>query len=252
LNLWAALSKGELSVKQIRKRLTYANIMSSIAVFLVLGGATAIAAGLAKNSVGSKQLKKNAVTAAKIKKNAVTGAKIKKGVVTGAKVKDGSLTGSDINLGTLGTVPSAETANTANSAGKAAKTDQIVNIFFRGSEGGAPQTILNVGGLNVTATCDSGTNEIDATTSVAHSIIGVVTAQDNDYEANIDFNPGETFDLDEGHSEGPTEMYNAQYTTPGGTNVVIIWHDLDASEGPAFPGTPEQSDCLVAGLAYVS
>ena len=48
-------------MKQIRKRLTYANVMSSIAVFLVIGGATAFAAGLAKNSVGTKQLKKNAV-----------------------------------------------------------------------------------------------------------------------------------------------------------------------------------------------
>lgn len=45
-------------MKLIRKRLTYANVMSSIAVFLVLGGATALAAGLAKNSVGTKQLKK--------------------------------------------------------------------------------------------------------------------------------------------------------------------------------------------------
>jgi hypothetical protein len=88
-------------VKQIRKRLTYANVMSSIAVFLVLGGATALAAGLAKNSVGSKQLKKNAVTAAKIKKNAVTTAKIKKDAVTGAKVKEE----------TLGTVPSANVSN---------------------------------------------------------------------------------------------------------------------------------------------
>jgi hypothetical protein len=237
-------------VKQIRKRLTYANVMSSIAVFLVLGGATAVAAGhLGKNSVGSKQIKKNAVTAAKIKKNAVNGAKIKNGVVTGAKVKDGSLTGSDINLGTLGTVPSANTANTAN---KATKTDQIVNIFFRGGNGGAPQTILSVGGLNVTATCDGGENELEATTSVSHSVIGVVTAQDNDYEANIDFNVGETFDLDEGHIEGPTEMYTAQYTTPGGTNVVIILHEVDSNNGPVFPGTSAQTDCLVAGLAYVS
>lgn len=88
-------------MKQARKRLTYANVMSSIAVFLVLGGATAFAAGLAKNSVGSKQLKKNAVTAAKIKKNAVTTAKIKKDAVTGAKVKEE----------TLGTVPSANVSN---------------------------------------------------------------------------------------------------------------------------------------------
>jgi hypothetical protein len=39
-------------LKQIRKRLTYANVMSSIAVFLILGGATAFAA-LGKNTVGT-------------------------------------------------------------------------------------------------------------------------------------------------------------------------------------------------------
>jgi hypothetical protein len=88
-------------VKQLRKRLTYANVMSSIAVFLVLGGTAFAATQLGKNSVGTKQLKKNAVTAAKIKKNAVTTAKIKNDAATGAKV----------NEGTLATVPSANVAN---------------------------------------------------------------------------------------------------------------------------------------------
>ncbi len=85
---------------RIRVRLTYANVMSTIGIFLVLGGATAFAATqLAKNSVGTKQLRKNAVTAAKIKKNAVTKAKIKNSAVNGAKIAQGSVTGSDINLG---------------------------------------------------------------------------------------------------------------------------------------------------------
>jgi hypothetical protein len=78
-------------VKQIRKRLTYANVMSSIAVFLVLGGATAIAAGLAKNSVGPKQLKKSAVTTAKIKNGAVTGAKVKAGSLKASNFAAGQL-----------------------------------------------------------------------------------------------------------------------------------------------------------------
>ena len=89
-------------MKNLRKHLTYSNVGVTICLFLLLGGATAIAAGgLGKNTVGSKQLKKNAVTAAKIKKNAVTGAKIKKDAVTGAKVNEAS----------LGTVPSATLAN---------------------------------------------------------------------------------------------------------------------------------------------
>ena len=91
-------------MKQIRERFTYANVMSTIAVFLVLGGATAFAASqLGKNSVGKKQLKANAVTTAKIKKNAVTAAKIKAGAVDGSKVKDGSLGGGDLDLANMRT-----------------------------------------------------------------------------------------------------------------------------------------------------
>lgn len=89
-------------MKQLRKHLTYANVVGTLALFLVLAGTTAFAAShLGKNSVGSKQLKKNSVTKAKIKKNAVATAKIKKDAVTGAKV----------NEATLGTVPSAGVAS---------------------------------------------------------------------------------------------------------------------------------------------
>jgi len=84
-------------LQQIRKRLTYANVMSSIAVFLILGGATALAA----KKIGTKQLKAGAVTTGKIKKEAVTTAKIKNSAVNGAKVKDGSLTSADLVARTL-------------------------------------------------------------------------------------------------------------------------------------------------------
>ncbi|HWP33057.1 MAG TPA: hypothetical protein VNL97_04855, partial [Solirubrobacterales bacterium] len=73
-------------MKKIRQRLTYANVMSSLAVFLVLGGATAIAA----KKIGSHQLKANSVTTAKIKKNAVTTAKIKNKAVNFTKIADGT------------------------------------------------------------------------------------------------------------------------------------------------------------------
>jgi hypothetical protein len=87
-------------VQQIRKRITYANAMSTIAVVLSLGGTTAYAAShLAKNSVGARQLKTNAVT--------------------GAKVRDGSLTGADVNAATLGQVPSAKNADGAAPLGAA-------------------------------------------------------------------------------------------------------------------------------------
>lgn len=61
----------------LRTRLTYANVVATLALFIAIGGASAFAANqLAKNSVGSKQLKRNAVTAAKIKKGAIGPAKL--------------------------------------------------------------------------------------------------------------------------------------------------------------------------------
>jgi hypothetical protein len=65
----------------IRRHLSYANVMSTLAVFLVMGGS---AYAVAKKSVGTKQLKANAVSSKKIKNGAVTGPKIAAGAVTGA------------------------------------------------------------------------------------------------------------------------------------------------------------------------
>jgi hypothetical protein len=113
-------------VKKIRKRLTYANVMSSIAVFLVLGGATALAAGLAKNSVGSKQLKKNAVTAAKIKNNAVTGSKIQAAAVDGSKIAVGAVTAAQLGDGSVGTSKLADGAVTTGKLGNDAVTGDKV------------------------------------------------------------------------------------------------------------------------------
>ena len=84
-------------MKANRPRLSYANVVATLALVLALGGTSAFAAGqLAKNTVGPTQLKKNAVT--------------------GAKVKDGSLSGADIG----GPVEGAQRATTADSATAAA------------------------------------------------------------------------------------------------------------------------------------
>ncbi len=88
-------------MKQIRARLSYANVMSTIAVFLVIGGATAIAAKVPRHSVGPRQLKANAVTTMKIKANAVTNRKIKKNAVTTVKIKDGAVDGAKIAAGAV-------------------------------------------------------------------------------------------------------------------------------------------------------
>ena len=165
-------------MKQIRKRLTYANVMSSIAVFLVLGGATAIAAGLAKNSVGSKQLKKNAVTTAKIKNNAVTTAKIKNGAVTGAKLDES----------TLGQVPSALNATNATNATNAGNANtvngQTVHKIFKTLNAGQSGVLVaSIAGFTISASCESG--NIDVTLTTPSSPASVASAEGNGDEETI-------------------------------------------------------------------
>ncbi|HTR75433.1 MAG TPA: hypothetical protein VMH33_09295 [Solirubrobacterales bacterium] len=114
--------------RRLRPRLTYANVMSTVAVFLALtGGATAIAMSLPKNSVGSKQIKKGAVTEAKIAKEAVTGPKVK--ISTFPKVPSAA------HADTAGTATSATTAGHADSA---ASADSATTAGSANALGGTP------------------------------------------------------------------------------------------------------------------
>ena len=59
---------------------------------------TAFAAGLAKNSVGAKQIKSKAVRSAEIKNNAVTTPKINKGAVTADRIAVGVVPGKTVHV----------------------------------------------------------------------------------------------------------------------------------------------------------
>jgi hypothetical protein len=102
-------------LKQIRRHLTYANVMSSIAVFMILGGATAFAA---VQKIGANEIKANSIKTGKIVKEAVTAGKIKNGAVIEAKIGDGAVTTNKL----------ADNAVTAPKIAKdAVTTEKIVN-----------------------------------------------------------------------------------------------------------------------------
>ena len=64
-------------ISTARRHLTFANVMSVIAVFIALGGASYAAVNLPKNSVGTKQLKGKSVGTKQLKGNAVNSNKVK-------------------------------------------------------------------------------------------------------------------------------------------------------------------------------
>src|SRR4051812_38430794 len=92
----------ERPLKRLSSKLTYANVISTLCLFLLLGGGAAFAADkLAKNAVGAKQVKKNAITTAKIKNAAITSGKLADRAVTGAKIADGTIGGAKIDQSSL-------------------------------------------------------------------------------------------------------------------------------------------------------
>jgi hypothetical protein len=100
----------------LRSRLTYANIVATLALFVALGGSAYGALRLPKNSVGSNQISSGAVGSRQLRNGGVTNPKLAVGAVTARNVVRGSLTGAQIDAATLGTVPSATRASSADSA----------------------------------------------------------------------------------------------------------------------------------------
>jgi len=168
--------------KQPQRRLSYANVVSTLALFLALGGATAYAVGsLPPKSIGAKQLRPGAVTADKIRKHAVTAPKIEANAVKSgklsnfavkeAKLANGSVsnpklageavstekiaadavTGAQLNEATVGQVPSAHAADTATFAESANPV-----AFAAVSQEGVVDTSLSKGQVSVSQGKEAG------------------------------------------------------------------------------------------------
>jgi hypothetical protein len=84
------------------RRPRFADVTAVVALVAALCGG-AYAAGLGKNTVGSKQLKKGAVKTKKLADAAVTSSKLAEGSVTSPKVADGSIEAQDLAPGAIPT-----------------------------------------------------------------------------------------------------------------------------------------------------
>jgi hypothetical protein len=229
-------------VKQIRKRITYANVMSSIAVFLVLGGATAYAA----KKIGSNEIKGNSITTGKIKKEAVSASKLKKNSVTTPKIANGAVTGAKLNLGTVGTVPNATHAINADNANNANTVagNTIRKFFYASNQTAAKTVILSLNGLTLTAGCEGEIPSLIATTSVDHSLIhagGTYLTATPFYVEEDDFELGDNVDILE--EEFDSVQGTLTYAQPSGAVVTATFE----SEEGGFAGF--DTDCVISGDA---
>ena len=82
-------------------RLTYANVMSTIAVMLALGATSYAAFNLPNNSVTSKKIKDGAVLASDLANGAVTCKKLTGNAVTTSKIANAAVTGTKLAAATV-------------------------------------------------------------------------------------------------------------------------------------------------------
>jgi hypothetical protein len=116
-------------VRALLGRCTYANLMSTLAVVLVIGGGTAYAANTVFSSdivdgeVKTPDLGSNAVTTIKIKAGGVTNPDLAADAADGSKVLDDSLTSADLAPASVG---SSELA--ANAVDGSSVTDESLSL----------------------------------------------------------------------------------------------------------------------------
>lgn len=102
-------------LQHLGARLTYANVMSTIAVFVALGGSSyaAVKVGtreIANNSVRSIDIRKNEVSGSDIRKGQVRGSDLRNNDVSGGDLRNGSVAGADVKDGSLASVDLAPNA----------------------------------------------------------------------------------------------------------------------------------------------
>ncbi|HSS31929.1 MAG TPA: hypothetical protein VLL27_01460 [Solirubrobacterales bacterium] len=101
---------------RLRRHLSYANVIASVALFAALGGSA-----YAASKINGGNIVNQSIAGKKLKNGTITNKQIKKGTITSAQIQAGSLNSTVINVSTLGTVPSAQSAVTATSAETATK-----------------------------------------------------------------------------------------------------------------------------------
>ncbi len=131
---------------KLRSRLTYANVMATIAVFVALGGSS-----YAALRVGSKQIVNNSIRSKDIRNGNVTSRDIKNNDVRSGDVRNGSLLAGDFAPGQLPAGPAGPPGPTGARGGTGAP-----------GPAGAKNVVVRIGNTSTstaafsTATCEPG------------------------------------------------------------------------------------------------
>jgi hypothetical protein len=186
-------------MRSLRSRLTYANVMSSLAMFLVLGGVSYAAATLPRNSVGTKQLRRNAVT--------------------NSKLTNGSVGRHELRSNVRRQLDRSGARGPQGPAGPGAKR---VHFSAPGTVNPKATTILRVNGLTMAVNCGQNSSGTTLTTQIRSDSAGTFYDQ---------------FVVDQGtdpSSPGSTNVGSLQQPLPGGSALSAPQPAVDTGYFRAF------------------
>lgn len=223
-------------MKQIRRHFTYANVMSSIAVFMILGGATAVAA----TKIGANEIKANSIKTGKIVKEAVTAGKIKNGAVTESKIGDGAVTTNKLADNAVTTPKIADSAVTTPKIANDAVTGDKVKESTLSEVPSAAKASFATNATSATNATNAETAAPRAYARVLNNSggLGVDEARSKGVtDASITFNGGSVYCFELGFT--PTNIQSTVDWIGGGANTFA-----QATLEP-FGGCPAGTDASV-------
>jgi len=189
---------------------TYANVIATLALFLVLTGGTAVALE-GSNTVFSDDIADDQVSSADVRNDTLNGggltaADLRPASVGSSEVKDDAVTGIDVDESTLGVVPEASHATNSDRLGG------------RGAQGYQRRVVGTCDGGAIRAI--NGDGAVDCIDQAVFPISADLTGTFSGGFGNTRFPPSQ-LKLDEGC--GSNNVASVRFTNLGGGGATLNW-----------------------------
>ena len=248
--MWMPSSGRKPVSRFLVRRLSFANVVSLLALFVALGGSSYAALNvgsdeIANNSVRSKDLRNNDVRGRDIRKGTVRGTDIRDNDLQGRDIRDDTISGADVKESGLATVPNAVNAQTL--AGKPESaflgSDRQVRTGLIKLSHGETKTVASSGPFTWIARCtdDGGGNTRLTVTVESTEANGATGAFDPSMSGTV--SPGSPATVFDNAAPGPlyTIGFPLSAVAPSGA----------APTGLAFVGLQVAgADCVVNGTLW--
>lgn len=133
----------------MRARLSYANVMATVAVFIALGGGAYAALSLPAGSVTSREIARNAVRAKQIKKRSVRKKEVARNAIRSRKIKDGKVKSFDLADAAVAEAKLADAAvSTAKLADGSVTPPKLGDVSFARVEGSGSTSSSTAGPIS--------------------------------------------------------------------------------------------------------